>query len=147
MKTEPAGGDRQVIDLVEDIEGTDPAEYAGEEEETEAEDTVVVVVEGEAKGTGKPKVGEDTDDDAVDVVTEEIESGNEEEGGEDNDKVRVQVAGIDLVVSGPHDPEGIIGKRVGTRCTAKDRQRVHRDYNRTAVGEISYEATLGPHFV
>ena len=43
VKTEPAGGDRQVRDLAEDIEGTDPVGYAGEEEETEAENTVVVV--------------------------------------------------------------------------------------------------------
>ena len=71
VKTELAGGDRQVIDLTEDVEGIGPAGYTGEEEEIEAENTIVVV-EGEAKGTGKPKVGEDTDDDAVDVVAEEI---------------------------------------------------------------------------
>ena len=63
-----------------------------------------------------------------------------------NDEVRVQVAGMELVLSGPHNPEGIIGKPVGTKCMAKDRQRVHRECNRTAVGEISYEATLGPLF-
>ena len=44
-------------------------------------ENTVVVVEGEAKGTGKPKVGEDTDDDAVVVVAEEIESGHEGEWG------------------------------------------------------------------
>ena len=51
-----------------------------------------------------------------------------------------------LVVSGLHDPEGIIGKHVGTKRMAKDRHRVHRECDRTAVGEISYEATLDPLF-
>ena len=53
---------------------------------------------------------------------------------------------MELVVTGPHDPEPIIVKPVGTKCMARDRERVYRESDRTAVGEISYEATTGQLF-
>ena len=63
---------------------------------------------------------------------------------QDAGEERMQVAGVDVVVTGPHNPEPIIGKPMGTKCMARDRQRVDRESDRTAVGEISYEATIGP---
>ena len=111
--------------------------------EVELGDAVVAVGEEE----GKPKEGEDTDDAAVDAVAEEIERGGEVEWGENNTNVFrmpvMPVVGIKLQITGPHDPEDITDYPVGTTCVAKDRRREYSEANRTAVGEMSYEATLG----
>ena len=55
----------------------------------------------------------------------------------------VQVAGVELMIIGPHDPVTITGK---TDYKARHRERVQREGNRTVVGEILHEATLGPLF-
>ena len=125
VKTDPAGGDTNVVNLAEDEEDTGQAEDAGEAKEAgNAEDTGDAEEEGEARCTGeakeegipkeagKPKETGDAEDDVVDA--EVIESGEEEEWGETHEEGRVQVAGVELVISGPHDPEIVIDGALGT---------------------------------
>ena len=61
----------------------------------------------------------------------------------DHAEAVAEVLDVELVITGPHDPESITGKRVGIDCMARDRQRVQREGDITAVGEMSYPATLG----
>ena len=93
---------------------------------------------------GKPKEAEDTEDDVVDA--EVIESGEELEWGETHEEARVQVAGVTLVITGPYEPGYVTGRTSGTVCMAMDRRREQREDNRTAVGEMSFPATLGALF-
>ena len=96
-----------------DSEDTGQAENTGEAEDAgDAKDAGNTEDTGEAKEAGKPKEAEDTDDDVVDV--EVIESGGEEEWEETHEEIRVQVAGVELVISGPHDLATIIDRPLGT---------------------------------
>ena len=56
------------------------------------------------------------------------------------------IAYIELVITGPHDPENITGKRLGAECMVYDRQRVQRVSDRATAIEIMYPVRLGPLF-
>ena len=86
------GGDTNVINLAEDA--------------------------GETKEVGEIVDIEDSED-AVDA--EAVEGDEVVEWEEIHEEAVVEVLDVRLEITGPHDPESIIGKRRDTNCMAKDR--------------------------
>ena len=100
--------------------------------ELEEEATDVVDLAEEAEEAAEI---DETGDIEVEVEDLEWEDGHTEAVAE--------VLDIRLVVTGPHDPESINGKRDGTDCIARDRERVQRVSDTIAKGKMTYPAKLG----
>ena len=139
--TYDARGANEVIDLADDAE---EAKEAGEakdvEEAKEAKEAKDVK---DAEEVWEAKDVEDAED-AEDAVDADVAEGDDEiEWEESHAEVVVEVVGVGLEISCPHDPDIITGKPRGTACMVYGRQRVQRVSDRTAVGEMSYPTTLG----